>query len=768
MRNNMKKLLILLLGLVLVVGLAACDDGPEDPTCTDDQTLVDGECVDNEPEPEVDETAPVFSNVGDIAYTIGDADPDYTAGFSVTDDVDGNVKDDVVVDSSAVDLTVEGTYTVTLTVSDEAGNEATDTFYVVVTAAVNPNADLAALDIAALSIPDGVNTALPSSGKLALPGFGSNGTFFYWSTSDSYVITANGFIINPHVGSDAAVVTLSARCVNGTYSETVTFDVTVEPNPEVTVTSMELMPYDGTSDEYVTTDAAEVEVFYVDNGNVPYMDVETFIDMIDGAIESDELVYSMPEADVLRIDYEVTFLDFDEVTEITEEYWAEIDFTENTFTVNNFDFFESYIASTESDYGEGLTYVDASYVDGEEVTIPLGDYNFDLTIYNDGTKDNYLMPLHIANLLFAGGIYFDVYYNGDTLYGIDTFGISSSGEDDLVLQETVRTSSLNSENIPQDVKLATFNFMALTLNYFYGLKMDRGVEDYYEMMNLRVEYLMNATDNQFYNKMFDIAYDLDDLHTSHSFVGYYIDDPSTTMGLSLNDLGPRTVAFYEGLWAVQDLLEAKYGTSTESELPDYRLIDDGKTAVIYIYGFSIDTPDAYKALMDALPVTVENVVIDLSYNTGGNIGAVMRIFGYITEEQFMYHSQNPADGAAVTYFIESSYDAYDQYDYYFVSSSVTFSAANMMVSMAKELGYPVMGQASSGGASSIGVIIAPDGTVMMISTNNVLSTRVGNEVDGYEYLSVENGIEVDYTMGDVTSDNEIISVIEEHQASQTN
>jgi len=142
------------------------------------------------------------------------------------------------------------------------------------------------------------------------------------------------------------------------------------------------------------------------------------------------------------------------------------------------------------------------------------------------------------------------------------------------------------------------------------------------------------------------------------------------------------------------------------------------------------------------------------------------MFGYMTEDAIMYHSVNPADGSTVTYYIESSYVAFD-YDYYIVSSSVTFSAANLMVSMAKEQGLAtILGKNSSGGASSIGVILTPDGSALMISTNNVLSTRIGDAVNGYEYISVEDGIEVDYFMYNVTSDDLIISLIATAKAAE--
>ncbi len=136
----------------------------------------------------------------------------------------------------------------------------------------------------------------------------------------------------------------------------------------------------------------------------------------------------------------------------------------------------------------------------------------------------------------------------------------------------------------------------------------------------------------------------------------------------------------------------------------------------------------------------------------------------MTEDDILFHSQNPADDSAVTWYVQSSYRAKD-YNWFIKTSSVTFSAANLMASMAQEMGIAtIVGQDSTGGASSIGVIMAPDGTTLLISTNNVLSTRIGNETDGYRYKSIEYGIEVDYYMSNVYSESLLISIIEQANA----
>jgi len=727
----MKKTFWLIASIVLLFGIIGCTN----KTTTESTTTT------------VLDLDPVFSGVQNVTVVKGTATFDVLAGITVTDPEDGVLTSAIEVDSS-LDLNVAGEYTITLTVKDSANNEVVVSFVVT----VEPGPD----EIKALADIDAIVLSLDSSGNYILPTTGSvNGSTIIWTTDRPDVITRKGFVMKPGINVDPITVTLSANIKVGTFKSAFPFSVVVEGKNELNgITSSVMLPFEGTSEEYVVANQEAVQIFFADNGALPYVDVQTFISLINGAIESDIIDVTPVGSDQLRVEYTVEFEDFDG-SMVEETYWALIDFTENTFTVNNFNFFENYVAETTSDYGEGLNYVDADYIDGEEVTIPLGFYNFDLLIHTENETTYYLMPLHVANLVFAGGLYYDVYYNGDKLWGIDTFTISSPDEAGLLLLDEIRTSSYNSLTAPLDIRWATYNFLALSLDYFYGLRDRYEVASAYEIISEHAKDMITGSDSFMYSKVFNVAYGLDDLHTSHVFTGYY--EAPFELTLYLNDLGPRTLKFYNGLWSVQDLLDAKYGSY--KDLPKSALLDNEKTAVIYLTGFTIDTPNEFKAIMDALPSTVENVVIDLSYNTGGNLGAVLRIFGYMTENTIMYHSQNPADGAAVTYYIESDYVAYD-YNWYIVTSSVTFSAANLMASIAKEQNIAtVIGKNSSGGASSIGAIYSPDGSCLLISTNNVLSTRIGNEIDGYEYISIEDGIAVEYLMSNVTSDAQLITAI---------
>ncbi|MBG0762424.1 hypothetical protein IY230_02200, partial [Acholeplasma laidlawii] len=86
--------------------------------------------------PGEDTVAPVISGAKDITYVIGSTAPNYLAGVSATDDVDGVVQ--VAVDASDVNLEVAGTYDVIYTATDLKGNVAEVVVQITVTDGEEP------------------------------------------------------------------------------------------------------------------------------------------------------------------------------------------------------------------------------------------------------------------------------------------------------------------------------------------------------------------------------------------------------------------------------------------------------------------------------------------------------------------------------------------------------------------------------------------------------------------------------------------------------
>ena len=579
-------------------------------------------------------------------------------------------------------------------------------------------------DLAALSVTPGN----------ALQTFGANGSIISWASSHPHIISARGGYVELAYGSDPVDVTLTASGTLDGITNSRTIIVNINPPSDVTLSRIVALPFTNTSEEYLVTNIESVPVFFTETGNVPYMDIEDFFSMVNGAVEFDLLQFEKDQ-NLFFMSYALEDED-SEGNPITFEYSASLDFSLNTLTVGSFDFFSNYVQSTETSFSDGLIFLGGFGTYGASVTIPLGDYRVDLVQY----QGKYLMPIAVMNLLFLHSIYYDVYYNGDALYGFDTF--TALDEPSIISQ--IRTSSLNSQTMPKDVRQTTYHFLALAFDYFYGLKRDKDIDTFYDVLPLYVDNLLLGNDRTIYSELFKFIYALDDLHSWYETPGFY-ERPSYSLSIaSLGQLGPESQRFYEGLSAMRGRIEAVYGSGNLP--PDLRLLDDNKIAVIFFQSFSVDTPDLVKDILDNLPPTVESVIIDLSYNTGGNVGAVFRLFGYMTEEPILYHRLNPGDNSSVTYSLGSEYVAFD-YDWYIASSTVTFSAANLMTSMAKELGIAtIIGSKSSGGAASIGVFVTPDGSLLMRSTNGVFATVVRDGQGNSVYQSIEKGITPDYQL----------------------
>ncbi|MFH5881047.1 immunoglobulin-like domain-containing protein, partial [Liberiplasma polymorphum] len=121
----MKKVLLLVLTLLFAFSLTACRRTPAPIECDDNQTLIDGVCVDN------DITPPVLTGVVDVTIYL-DESFDPLAGVSAIDDVDGDITDQIVI-TGTVNTGAVGTYFLRYVIEDSAGNRTERTRYVTVT-----------------------------------------------------------------------------------------------------------------------------------------------------------------------------------------------------------------------------------------------------------------------------------------------------------------------------------------------------------------------------------------------------------------------------------------------------------------------------------------------------------------------------------------------------------------------------------------------------------------------------------------------------------
>lgn len=562
------------------------------------------------------------------------------------------------------------------------------------------------------------------SERLSLPRSGTEGSSISWESSNERLISTNGFVNRPGFFEGDELVTLTATVVNGDFTETRNFVVTVVAEEENLVTSVVTFPFENISTEY-TVDTTELDVYFMNNGALPYVDVQEFINSLEGAIVSEEMVI-VADGDSFRVSVIYT-----EEGEPDYEVYTLFDFTLNTMEVNDFAIFDGVSVGTSTDFGSGLTYIGGDSTDPEMVYVDFDDYDFDLVMH----EGKYLLPFHLANQFFSTFMY-NAYYNGDTVYGIDSYQFSD-------VEAEITDSSFNALEMPNDVREASYDFTAFVYDYFYGLKEDQEIDTYYDELEKYYTTFTTRDDTTSYKSVFRFAYSRDDLHTYHTMAGFYEDGYS--LSVTLNDLGPNSQDFYESSWALEDACDAKQ---------PYRIIDGGKVAIIYIEGFTAEAPDEFGASLAAVQAagTVESIVVDLTCNGGGILGTMWQIMGYMTEDPITYYSRETTDGSTGSGSYDSDNDAELGVDWYVLTSPSTFSAANLMASMTKDMGVAtIIGQQSSGGGCSVASMIVPGGSIVQHSSTGMLTNS--------RYESIDGGIPVDFEMDDVNSETELLAII---------
>lgn len=515
-------------------------------------------------------------------------------------------------------------------------------------------------------------------------------------------------------------VTLLVSCTNFNNSVNDDFDNTVINTKFV-----------NKSNEY-HIDNDNIDLYYYDGNHLPYVNVIDFINLLNGVYDSELFEFIVDDLlKILTINIELIYED-DEIY----NYQMKLHSDDDTIYVDSLDFFESYLIQTETDFGQGLVYLDPIYTEGRDITYELANFDFEIKFENN----NFLLPLVIANLFFNQGNYLDVYYNGESLYAIDTSNYNDPSISDII------TSKYNSRKEPDDLSLNNYNFYRLLLTYFYGLNDNINVDNF-----INSSTFLRRDSNR---SILNTTIELDELHSSFISKGFY-NNKKFPSSYSLYSDGPSVQRFYDEMNSIVVSASEHFGVKSgflDLEDLDYEYLNNN-TVIIYLLEFDIDTPIGIEEIIETLPSNITNVIIDLSLNTGGNLGAVLRMFTLFTEKAVWYHSKNPLNAEKVSYGVIGDQEPYNSYNYFIKTSSITFSAANLAASIAKELDIKVIGTKSSGGASGLGFFVFPNGAIINLSSNLVLTDK--------NYHSIEDGIIPDIILNknDLYNSGKIIEAI---------
>lgn len=450
---------------------------------------------------------------------------------------------------------------------------------------------------------------------------GVNRSFITWKSNSSNI--SNVGIVLPLRNGDTPItgeVTGTFKYDDVTIAHT--FTVEIKPQEEVVIQSQREVPFTNITTEYEVADGV-VNLYFEENGSVPYIKVEDFFNLIKGFIDpAVEFTITRGEGTI-----EIFYQYYSESEDKIYDLICTIDANTNLITTNDPGFYWAYVYSTETNYGRHIEYEynhpDTYYQEGNDLVYDLNTYQLDMALYDDGI----VLPLYLVNQLFAGSSYYNVYYNYDKLLGI--YSLPDAG---TLEYRTIKSSTMNNKKIPGDLVVHTYNMLAFNLDYFYGLKDLAEVETYYDLLDLRIKKLL-TNDPQALDEAISelLLKGIDEPHTSYGYPSYY---NKTSWGgpdaSSLSVYGTRfTQWYYDGFVDVDDMIEAKWGrtgitanqwAANSTSRPNYWFLDD-KHAVITFDSFvtaDIEESNTYDATLVSKVLEVEDASEILDTITTGN------------------------------------------------------------------------------------------------------------------------------------------------------
>lgn len=461
-----------------------------------------------------------------------------------------------------------------------------------------------------------------------------------------------------------------------------------------------------------------IKTYFYENGNVPLADVNEFVASLDGFIDVEKIWYTVDEANncLTQMRFSGNYT-----------YKMEVFWDSDEIRVNDFGYFYVTKKISGTDYGAHHKWLDVDSANEKSVTFNLGDYNFDILYY----RKKVLIPVHILNLLFCSTNQANLFYNGESYQ----FYFQNPSDEIIA---SMRQSKLNGTECPDDVRNATVNNLMFTMDYFYGLAdqkdINRGFENYLTTSQLNA---LRSTNCSVYNAAYLQIFQkkLDELHTNLIFPSVYNDIDDSFDIFSEDNIGERWKEYYTSL--------AELKTDYSNKLGEYSAVRfNGKTAFVKFNSFRVAPNDVlydksgnlkenaweydtFYFMLYAMKMIknhggVENVVLDLTTNGGGTLGAMYSALGFLTNEDIVLPSYDTLtkEFRLDYYAIDSDddgdfydRDGYTQYDWYILASKNTFSAANYFTSVAKNMNIAtIIGEKSGGGMCSVMYSVLPDGT----------------------------------------------------------
>ena len=499
---------------------------------------------------------------------------------------------------------------------------------------------------------------------------------------------------------------------------------------------------------------ASIKLYFADESKeVPYFDIDTAVSLIERV--NHEIIEDK--------NYALTTSAQGSVVTITREnqYPMQIDCDKDTISFYDFDaFFVPSWTSTIIDVlqpdsaFEGLILSEENSYSrfGSGVVFDLKKYGIDLIEENGKC---YIPMQTLSDIMLSLPSYVCLLYNNEGVF-VYEYG-SEPGRELLRKYYAAQPKESKSEGLAD----YTYNELCMMMDHFYGLKESHGIEDFDEFFTeTALRDALRSTDPEMSARAMRVLMDLyiDDLHSGYMLNSWRIGMDAQIDGMtgkSIQNMSDSAMKYYtarekyypDGIPGYEEVGNTAYITFDSFQAKD-------KNADYYKDAPTADTKDTVGLLLYSYSqITrkgspVENVVIDLSMNSGGDtVTASFMISLFLGEGSVCIQDTLTGAYANECFRADANLDGvYDEkdsllnYNLYCITSSISFSCGNLVPSVLKSSGQvTILGQQSGGGACTVIPFSTADGTLLQMSSNRRLSYMKNGSV-----YDIDQGVEPDY------------------------
>ena len=377
---------------------------------------------------------------------------------------------------------------------------------------------------------------------------------------------------------------------------------------------------------------------------------------------------------------------------------------------------------------------------GKEIMLNLKNYG--IPMYWNEEDNLYLVPMQtLADFLLAGPLEINIYFNGEAVFLATEEDLGLDADEKTPLGEAYYSAPYG--NMSEELARYNYAELCMTMDHLYGLKEIHDISSFDDVFQ-EIGYKHDLSDpdpNVSEGALSDfISYYLDDLHSGFDSESFRTEEMDVIGGSGLSSLQDdiNGEIFYKAREIASGIITPYQEVGNTAYITFDHFVCTRDPAEYYKEGPADPGTDPSDEEMDTIGLIlyahqqicregspIENVVIDLSLNGGGNFDPCAFTAAWLLGEASM-SIRSSLTGAISTgvYRVDANLDGrFDEKDtiadknLYCLIGPYSFSCGNLLPNVLKSSNkVTLLGQTSGGGSCSVLYMSTPSGASYRISS----------------------------------------------------